>query len=549
MLIRGEPLTDVLDRWLTRAEIGIAPKINDSGYYAWWTADDRPINEVITGLPPTVEQGGILAATDKKRVRPRSVIVSFPRQVEVLLRLVGGVQMPGESGSGVDGLLPGLAGGKRVAYNVLRLPDSVEYKGKTWHAGTWVTLAFAMEMWVSNGDPEKNIERLKAGGITSPGLEQLEKAGAPNADWSKPIRENYFDAEFLERLGMRFLQDLGLHRDPVWGPRIAELSKRYLQTWQIDPNLYRYVLEVRPERARVVSGVYGVPAEPYISADHAEIYEYGASEIGLNPRAKAAVNVDGVENPSKAVGVPARLVFEQPDVFTIDYDAYYSARWLKQTVPSKLVESTIPPIAHFGNTLNGGDPVFQLIWNQCFLEHPNKFKGFVILSMVFGTEPGDEQQERRGITQRLALTHQVEVPANTAGFQGETNPSWTVDLAANEDVARFGLNDDLEVAEDPVNEIALEALATAKARRYYHAQRDRIVGQFTVPGWDDAYRLFGSLRRLSVLLDEGARMSTTFDATQAPPPPDLRSLLPEEVRNQVFRELPRSRAARRVGRP
>ena len=61
--------------------------------------------------------------------------------------------------------------------------------------------------------------------------------------------------------------------------------------------------------------------------------------------------------------------------------------------------------------------------------------------------------------------------------------------------------------------------------------------------------LHGSLRSITVAITDQAVMTTTFDATQAPPPPDLRSSLPEDVRRAVFRDLPTARAARKVGAP
>ena len=539
--IRNERLVDVLTTWLGHAEIGLAPRMDgQKGYFAWSTFDDRPIDKMIKNLPATVEGGGWLSATDRKRVRAAVVIVRFPKMVEVMLRLIGGMHVPGElSNANPDDLDEGV----RNAFNVLRLPDDVRYLDRTYYKGTWVSIPFAFEMWTNNTDPNKNLTRL----ADNPFVEQLRDAGNRAKDFSVIIRENWFNFQYLQFFAQRFTVQNVFQPDPVWGPRIAEVLRRYLQTWQINPTLYRHVLAVKPLRARTVFAIQGQPASPYVSVDHAEIQEFTPPEVASSPNSRAAINVRGEENPKDAVGAPASLRFERPDIFTVDFDAAYSGRWLKQVVPSRLVETTIPPADHYANLLQGGLPSIAADWSKCRLVSPILYSGYVILMMEFGTDSGDLARE--GEIQRRALTYGVEVSAQTAGWPGETNPALIVDLDAREDVARFGLNDGLDVDVIPVNLRALDALATAHARQYYHAQRDRLLGTFVVPGWSPEYRLFGSLSSIAVTLDNRGEMTTTFDATQPPPMPELRSLLPEDVRQAVFNEIPSARNARKTGQP
>lgn len=542
VMIRGEALTDLLDRWLANAELGIAPKMKgDLEFFAWWTGDDRPLDEVLKPFPATVMSGGFLSTSERKRIRAANVDVRFARQVEALIRLMGDSRLPGEPGGPDD------SEAQRRAFNVLQLPDDVVYDGEVWHKGTWVSLPFALEIWVNNST--NNLTRF------DPDVQELSKyrqwirnAGVRGNDWSRILREFWFNAQLMGYLTLRVQASGLVEPDRIWGVRLAELRKRFLTTWQLDPTLYSYVLEVKPERAKMVSAVHGLPAVPYVSCDHFETYVFTIPEIKGTSGAKGGVNVAGAENPKDAVGAPASLRFERPDIFTLSYDDAYEGRWFQgQVVPCNVVEDTIPPAHYAAKARDNPDPELAKTWYGARLAHPNVYKGFVILSFVFGTTAGDN--ERKGTSQRQALTHLVRVPAAAAGFPGATNPEITVDLAATEEVAKFALNDGLDVDPDPVNPKALEALAVAHARRYYFSMRDRLQGSFTVPGWHDEFRLFGSLRSITITLNAGAEMTTTFDATGAPSPPDLRSLLPDDVRRQVFRELPLSRAARRAGAP
>lgn len=553
VLIRGDSFPDTLDSWLDKAEVGIAPEVGRAGsFLAWWTGDDRPLDQVVRGMPPTLDGGGFLGATELKRVRAARVRVQFPKQVEAMLRLVGGDRLPNEPGGaeGEEDELPAVLQVRqdmqRRCYNVLKLPDSVEYLGVTWHKDTWVSVPFAFEMWANDPDVKKNLAAL---GV-NPSVGLIRTAGTRGGDWSKIVREHWFPSQALAWMGNK-IDGFGVQPNAAWVARMAAVRRHYLQTWMIDPALYRYVLEVKYQRARTISAVDGLPASPYVSVDHAEIYEFSVPEYPQlqASTAKAAENVAGVENPALAVGAPASLRQERPDVFSIDFDATYSGRWLQQVVPAKLVEDTIPPNVRFALLLNSGDPRIRKAWSTCQLEDPSLYQGFVILTLVFGTNAEPQRNAREGRWQQEALTHGVVVPAQAAGWPGEVNPGLAVEVAATEDVARFGLGDDLNVAAAPVNAIALEALATAHARRYYHGQRDRLRGRFTVPGWDPAYRLFGSLRSISTMLDASGTMSTTFDATSAPPPPDLHIVLPDAVRQAVFRELPTTRDERKAGVP
>lgn len=544
VMVRNEPLVDVLDSWLAKAEVGFAPSMRHAvEFYAWWTADDRPINEVLRPFYPTVEAGGFISVTEKERVRASAVDVRFPRQVEALIRLMGDSRLPGEPGGPADDEP------YRRAYNVLRLTDDVKYLDQVWYKGTWVSLSFAIELWVNNST--NNLNRLLDDVNFK---DQIRRAGVRGADWSKFIRENWFNTQFMSWLGSSLIAQAGgglvAAPDQIWGPRIAELQRRYLQTWRLDPTFFQFVLEIKPERTKMVSAIHGVPANAYVSVDHCEIYEFSIPEIVRNPLAKGAINVSGEISPRDAVGTPATLRFEQPDVFTINFDSFYEGRWLKQTVPCKIKESTIPPAFLLGAVLSSGNPDVARVWENAELVNPVDYRGFVILSFVMGTVANPRVRDlRHGVAHRRALSHAVRVPAAAAGFTGPTNPEIVVDLDSREETARFALDGNLNVELDPVNEKSLEALAVAHARRYYHEQRDRIQGVFVVPGWQDEYHLFGSLRSIRIGLTERGILTTTFDATQPPPAPDLRQLLPADVRQRVFRELPRAREARKVGAP
>lgn len=538
LLFRGDLYAEVMDDYLQKAEVGLACKINDPGYYTWWTGDDRGIDQVFDPRMPTMPGGGFLQRKDRKRIRAARVLCRFPRQNEVFLTMKANDRVPGEPGAADDGTTP-----MRRCYPVIKLPDSVDYLDKHYHKGTWVSIPFALEMWVATSIDDFNP-------IRDSFKEMVRRAGTRGGDWSKFIRENWFGGR-LQWLASTLGDDNAMRPDATWGPRFAALQKYYLQAWMVDPCLYEHVMEIRPERARTVSAVMHVPAEPYVSVDHAEIYEYNTPElITQNPDAKGAVNVTGTANPANAMGAPVTLMFEGTpgNVFTLNFDAKYSGRHLKDVVPSNLVDATIPPKSNFAAMYNTNvNPIITLFWWACQLKAPSDYSGYIILSMVFGTTPRSIDK-RNGQQQRRALSYGVVIDAKTAGFAGETNPEMVVEMDITEDTARFGLNDELNVASTPVNQVALDALAAAHARQYYHQTDDRMTGVFKFPGWSDAYRLFGSLRAMQLDISKNSVLTTTFDASAVPKPPDLRNMLPASVRQRVFRELPRAREARKAGK-
>lgn len=545
VMIRNEPLPAVLATWMAKAEIGIAPRegrvkgkgrskgkmVAAGGFYGWRTTRDEDLDKVISPFLSPVMGGGFLSVEDKRLVRAQEVLVGFPRAEEVLLVMRGWEYLPGELQK--FSLFPP----RRELYNVLKLTDTIKLSNRTWPKGMWVSIRTALALWLADGSISRISKNPLAAQITT------------NSDW---IEKNWFPTGLIRMAGYRVEASNQLAADRIWGPRMAELERRFLQTWMIDPVLMQYVLEVKLERAAIVDPIRNEPASVYVSTDHAEIYELGLTEEILNFRAKAATNVTAQKNPRDAVGAPASLISETgtSGIYTIQFDSFYSGRWLKQVVPTKILEDKIPPHIHLGALMNTGNPAITKVWHNAQLQRASDHQGFIILLMVYGIVPPKTSKiPRVGVLQRKALLYEVEVKATDVGWRGKTNARLRVELNSRSDTARFPLDDNLNVAKFPVNKDTLDALAKhGPARLYYHAQRDRLIGRFTVPGYAKAYRLFGGMRSLEMVIEENGRVQTTFDFTEPPPAPDIYTLLPAPIRRQLYQELPVSRKARAAGK-
>lgn len=496
---------------LDKAELGVAVG-KDGKVYAWnvrgetvGLGDDAKhdvdnLLEVIKPLYAPVEAGGFFDVRRNVLRRPAFVSTETPAEWELRVECqdVWDVAWEGT-------LQP-------YAQNVLQLPQDTMIGGRLVRKGTWVLVDDALAAWST----------------------ELPLAGNP---WSRVpltrarVRELWFPQG---KLAMAYTLELGegggYVSSSIWQPRINALLACFRQVWRINPGLADYLLSFQPRRSRIVDPRSRTYARAFVAMDHCVVPNVTLPEF-TRRRGRAGTNVacwaDDASDTAMSAGahLELRVVDANAYVVQIAPDA-------TKLVQGERVGNVIPSQVENLPVLAGAALMSNEIWSNARLAEA--FKATFIGTVTWAMHP-DKLTSSRKLARGALADHEGLVHRTTvAAPPGEANKLLSVSFADERVVARLRKDGGATVA---ANADTLRSLADARAEGFYATLRDKIVGRYEMPGWSDAYRLFGTVAALGLQLDEQGRIHTIWDLSTPPRTRDEILRMPAALRAQLATRL------------
>ena len=506
---RAEDLVGTLETWLRYAEVALGVK-PDGSFYAYSILGEDVGKEtevdsllkLISPFPAPTGGGGFLTQTNRTRTRAASVDVIFPQEHEKRFGLA-------------DTWLSTYGRDNYNCQNVIQLPDDVKYKGQWYRKGTYVERDLCLTMWREDQTPGAS----------------LPLAGNP---WSKAplnaerIRKMWFPSNKLSVAYGWVLQGGSFKGSAIWAPRVAAIQNSYRQLWRINPKLNDFILSWKPYRVAIADPVSQTYIPSYAAVDHCVIPRVTIPEFKRRT-GKAGTNIDAndaVPNNASASIVQIQMVDQGLGIFRLQFNTRMTgeAAHVGNIIPSKV--TNLPTIHAAGLLGNSG------LWSQAELSA--EYSGSVILTCQMGTDP------KRPWMNEKSQTYRSNVTAATVGWKGGVNTLLKHEIADRDITVRWSVGN----KSTPANFQQVSAMALSRARQYYFSMRDRLQGKFTVPGWSSAYRLFGSVGGIILMVDPSGTVTTTFDLSREPQGRLPYHYLPGKIRQAIYGELPRDRSER-----
>lgn len=502
----GNVFIPTIQQLLVWAELQVALAPDGTVYaYSSRAAGATELLEKITPFYPTIAAGGFVDVLERSAIRPAKVVVATPSESDVEFLLVeGGFSKPRAL----------------ECENVLQLPQDITYQGKTYRKGTWVEVSIALAAWST----------------------ELPLSGNP---YSRPtlnlarVCDLWFPSGKLAIAYTMVLEAGGFKTSATWGPRIASLMQHFRQTWRINPAVNQFILNWFPRRTSIVDAVSRTYAKPWVSVDHCVIPKVTLPEFKRR-RGRAGTNIAAVTTGplTTPVGAPYDLRFlDAPlGVFRVDPDggALVGGNHIQTVVPSQV--DGLPVLA--AAALDA-----HISWHHAKLKRT--YGGRVVFAVQWGLKPEhfiDSRDVDKGCEgDRQSMAFEVEVSAGWT--ESETDEEIFVAGATNSDLG-FALTDRTVTRSESTdgrttNIEIVKDVATSAARRIYDPLADGIGGTFEVPGYVDAYRLFGTMQGITVNVGQRGRVTTVFRLAPGQAPRDMLELVNPATRAYLARELPR----------
>lgn len=499
---RGEDLITFLDGQLKKAEIAIA-LLPSGAPYAYSSRGTTPTEllEKINPFWPTVAGGGFVDVIDRRGIRPKRTIVASPTEWDVRWECK-------------DIWLDSYDTTREFyLQNVLKLPDDITWNGKTYRKGTWILIDTALAAWSSQRS------QLTANPWAVPELNR------------QRVLDLWFPTgKLLIAYGWYLSSNGRFEAHPVWNLRMNALIGAFRRTWRMNPAAKSYILNWWTRRTSISTVDNKTFSKPWIAIDHCVVPLVTVPEFKRR-RGKAGTNVAAgdVSLLTLKRGAPYTMSIEDQALgvfsFNPDMGAKVGGANITGVIPSQVTD--LPYLA--------GAALGTHTWHESKLA--TAYSGTVVFACQFGQHPKKFHEHRDKdpacLSDREALYTTVEA----------TSPD---DMNVNENltfhVADRTLTASKDVKGTATNAEMLKDVAIARGRQQIDPLTDGIGGAFTVPGYSEAYRLFGTMQAITIVIGQNGGVRTQFRLAPGQAPRDLFHLLDSETRAFVFQQLPRGLA-------
>lgn len=456
--------------------------------------DNKAVETLFSTFKP-MDGSGWPIKQDLKNVRPGKIRALIPQEYELRFDFAEGV--PGGSSTPRNAI-------PFTLDNVIQIPTDTEIA-----VGNSPKKMYAKGSWVPIKDYINAISFLPGPGIRRGKILD---------------RDALLKHWFTDQLKYIWVTDFAAadQVDHVWAKRIGAIRAHYRQTFQIRREWIDRIRSWQPVRATVLDPISGTRQPSPVFVNYCVIPSFRYALYGQNRKKhKAAYNVTGWS---------AKLADVNPSPFTIqviDKEAgILKIQYAQDT--QQLVSTVIPSNVEGIPVLSAGSNPKSTLWNRAKLASEHHMS--VIISAVL-SEPNDEG---RHFIRNFELSN--------------SNKDKTFDMAIRQDNARWEwtdattatLRDDRVVITGSTlaNEDIVKALAEASAKRLQESWRDLITGTFTQPAYDDAWVPSSTMRSVTIKFSKNRGLETMFNMAEKPPRFDIYELLPQSVRNYLYKHIP-----------
>jgi hypothetical protein len=182
--------------------------------------------------------------------------------------------------------------------------------------------------------------------------------------------------------------------------------------------------------------------------------------------------------------------------------------------------------------LSVNSPSGAPMWNKAKLK--SSFKLAVILSVVFAIPNNNGSKHIVGFELKNGagnVIQHIHVRSETARFGYKDAMS-----------ARIGKGGEIEInGASFVNEDVVSAIAKGEAERLKFSWEDRILGIFSLPGWEESWTPFAWCNSVTLEYTAEEQLNTIFNMTEPPEPFDIITTFPQYVKN-IINKSPELRA-------
>lgn len=338
------------------------------------------------------------------------------------------------------------------------------------------------------------------------------------------LTENFLQKTFFGDLLRfeisQFLNPAVLEEEALAGAIASNILNSYRQLFMIDPYWIDRIKFWEAKRVVIVDQFSGYRPRSPLFQDYTispRVRELRQVRGQTNNKLTKSVRVSQFDpNRQKETIGTIQVVDPQLGVFSVSYPPVADTTVLP-VIPSALAQDVLI------NPTFGGSPF--LSGAELSEDHTME----TLVSVVWNYD-SKENFDSGDLVNKSGKYHEIEYDFSSASPQFPEGQGPDVVFLSSREFARFDRDDKL------VNPTIISAVADAEVAKIMNRFRDRIAGELKLPIFVD-FPLMGNLSSIVYSFSPTEGISTYFDATQPPFDPQVEQAVPDNVRAYLYRQI------------